>query len=221
MTKRYGRKIVGVSSSQLSGKNVIAGSKSNSKAYNAMWSVANKAPLFLRKPKYIGTGKERKRATMVRFGKVVPVPQKTNRCARRHPIRVLISGAAAECADILERENDTLRVDADGEREKAPFLPALQPGAELLLEHAFKAYAQTIFDRANRIREAVNAHKKVTVGSMQAASEITNRYVFASTSMCPGALVIETHPSCTRKGLKKAGADGATEAGAEAVAADA
>jgi hypothetical protein len=220
MPKQQGRKKArDVPSAQASGKNMISGSKSSAKAYNSMWSVANKAPLFLRKPKYVGTGKERKRATMVRFGKVVAVPQKTNRCSRRHPIRVLISGAAAECADILERENDSMRVDADGEREKAPFLPALQAGAELLLEHALKAYTQTIFDRASRIREAINTHKKVTTGSMQAAADITNRYVFASASMCPGAIVGDVILRPSKKHAKKA--EGEEQPADEPVAADA
>jgi hypothetical protein len=186
-------------SSQVSGKNLMVGTKANNKAYNAMWSVANKAPLFLRKAKYTGTGKTRKRATTVRFGKEVVVAQKTNRCTRRHPIRVLMSAATAECAAILKHETDMLRVDADGERESAPFLPALQPGAELLIEHALTAYAQTMFDKATRIRESLNMHKKVTTGSMQAAAEITNRAVFASAGMCPGMVVADSTGGRSRK----------------------
>lgn len=176
-------------SSQLSAKNVVLSAKESQKYYNATWSVARKAPLFLRKPKLVGTGKNKKRATMVRFGKEVPVPQKTNRCSRRHPVRVLLSAAAAECAETLREENELLRTGAEGEREVAPMLPAIQPGAELLIEHALTAYAQTVFANAVDIKDSVQAHKKVTKGCMEAAVEIANRRVFDAADMAPGVVI--------------------------------
>jgi hypothetical protein len=183
------RKASHVQSSQLSAKNVVLSAKESQKYYNATWSVARKAPLFLRKPKLVGTGKNKKRATMVRFGKEVPVPQKTNRCSRRHPVRVLLSAAAAECAETLREENELLRTGAEGEREVAPMLPAIQPGAELLIEHALTAYAQTVFANAVDIKDSVQAHKKVTKGCMEAAVEIANRRVFDAADMAPGVVI--------------------------------
>jgi hypothetical protein len=177
-------------SSQQSSKNILADNKSVQKSFNALWSVANKSPLFLRKPKFVGgAGKNRKRATMVSFGKEIVVPQKTNRCTRRHSIRVMLSAAGAECAAQIKAECQTLRNAMKGERAIAPLLPSIQQGAELLIEQAIVAYSQTIFDRASRMRESLNMHKKVTTGCMQAAIEITNKQIAAATSITPGVIV--------------------------------
>ena len=212
------RKATHVQSSQLSAKNIVSSAKESQKYYNATWSVARKAPLFLRKPKFVGTGKNKKRATMIRFGKEVPVPQKTNRCSRRHPVRVLLSAAAAECAETLREENELLRTGAEGEREVAPMLPAIQPGAELLIEHALTAYAQTVFANAVDIKESVKMHKKVTKGCMEAAIEIANRRVFAAAGMTPCVVINATPALAKRSSAQKKSqpTDGAADGTAEA-----
>ena len=201
-------------SSQQSSKNIQADNKNVQKSFNSMWSVANKSQLFLRKPKFVGVGKHRKRATMTSFGKDVVVPQKTNKCTRRHPIRVMISAAVAECAIQLKDECETLRNTACGERESAPFLPSIQPGAELLIEQAVVAYTQGVFDKASRMRESLDMHKKVTSGAMQAAVEITNRQIFGATSTGPGIFVpsnLKQKALRSKKNASAAAKDGASK----------
>jgi hypothetical protein len=193
-------------SAERSSKQIRSDFQSVSKATNLAWSCAKKAPLFLRKPKYIGSGKQRKRATMTgRNGKEVPVPQRANRCVRTAVFKTLLSGAAASVNELLKAEGASFKTEVQGEASVAASLPKLSPSAEIMLEHALSTYTQTIFDVATRIKDSMNLHNKVSVGCMQAACEIVNRSVFSASSMQPGVVIIDA-PSRKSKS-KKASAD--------------
>ena len=185
-------------SAERSGKNVRDDAVSVGRATNAAWSVATKAPLFLRKAKYVGVGKQKKRATMVRNGEVVPIPVKTNRCIKKVALKAMLSAAAQSAAATLQAEAEAMNTTVRGEAAVAAALPSLSKGAELALEHALVSYAQTIFDSAVRIKDSISKpksdgsgemqtlHQKVTANCMAAAAEIVNRKTFSSTGLATG-----------------------------------
>ena len=164
-----------------------------------MWALTSKAPLFLRRPKMIGSGKSKTRATYKnRRGDEVVVPQKMNRVIRRFPLRVLISAATANAAAILGEEAKSMRIDANVKGEGVSgALPQISKGAEIAIEHALVAYAQSAFQNALAFRDSMKLHKKVTAGAMQAATRILNGQLASSTGLAPGLFLQE------RKQIKK------------------
>lgn len=195
------------------------------KATNSSWGIAKKTPLFLRKPKYVGSGKSKKRATMINMhGKQVPVPQRANRCFRSSALKVLLSGAAAEVDALLKSEGESLKTKVNGEAHVAASLPKLSVGAELALEHALVAYTQTVFDAAKRMKDSMKLHGKVSAGCMSAAADIVNKAVFSSSTLAPGQFVYSSAKRAKRTGAKKtgkedkSGASGASGASGNATA---
>ena len=193
---------------------------------NNVWSIATKAPLFLRKAKMVGTGKSKKRATMIRDGKEVEVPVKTNRCIKKIAIRTMLSAAAQSAAKTLADEAAALGVGVLGETPVAYALPSISKGGELALEHALSSYAQTIFDSAVRIKASmatqkapgvvVPLHKKVTAGCMLAACEIVNDRMFSCVGLAPGQVTLlppKSKKAASQKKAKEsaAGATGTTD----------
>ena len=187
-------------SAEKSSKSLRVGAATLAKTANTAWSVARKSPLFLRKPKFVGTGKHKKRATMTnRFGAEVPVPQRANRCLRSATFKVLLSGAAASVDALLKSEAAAYKTAIAGEASVAAALPKLSVGAELALEHALAAYTQTLFAAACRIKDSANVHSKVSAGCMLAAAQIVNKDVFASSTLAPGAVVVEAKKRAKKK----------------------
>lgn len=187
-------------SAEKSAKNCKADASLLIKKYNAAWGVAPKSALFLRRPKMVGTGKNKKRATMKNTkGVEVPVPQKANRALRTPGIKTLFSGAAAEVTGMLKREAEQLKTPIEGELKVAASLPSLSKPAELAFEHALSAYAQTIFSTALGLKTSIGQHDKISAGAMSAAAEIVNSKVFASASLAPGIIV----PMAKKKLRKK------------------
>ena len=99
-----------------------------SKAQNIAWSAAKKAPLFLKKPKYVGSGAQDARHYDA-IRQEVPVPQRSNRCIRSSTMKVLLSGAAAGAAAVLGAEAEALKTEVMGEANVAAALPKLSAGA--------------------------------------------------------------------------------------------
>ena len=164
----------------------------------------SKAPLFLRRPKMVGVGKTKSRATYKnKKGEDTIIPQKINRCVRRFPLRVLISAAAANAAAILGKEAGAMRVDCKGEATVSGALPNLTKGAELALEHAFVAYAQSAFANALAIRDSMKMHKKVTAGSMSAATRILNSQLTSGAGISPGSFMLDKKRKIAKKKPKK------------------
>ena len=205
-------------SAEKSAKSLRQDAATLAKATNTTWGVARKAPLFLRKPKYVGSGKGKKRATMTnRFGVEVPIPQRANRCFRTAALKTLLSGAAASVNELLKGEAETMRTEIAGEVSVAASLPKLSVGAEIELEHALSAYTQTIFDAAVQIKDSMNMHSKVSAGCMTAACDIVNKNIFASSTLAPGAVCIDAKRRVVKK--KKKGATEGAPADKEGVSA--
>lgn len=201
-------------SAEKSAKQVREDSVAVARASNAAWSHANKSPLMLKKAKYVGSGKAKKRATMMRKGEEVPVPIKTNRCVRKNAIRTLFSAAAYAATQRLAQEAGEMDMSPQGEATVAAYLPNYAKGVDLLLEQALVAYAQTCFDTAVRIKSSMNMHKKCTAGCMQAACEIVNSSVFSSAGIAPGVVVAGVVKP-RKKAAKKAKAAAAEDASVE------
>ncbi len=182
-------------------KSLIDGFKQTSRACNAAWGCATSAPFLLRKAKFVvGPNGTKKRAMMWRTfpdgsKREVPVPQRVARCAKKSPLVVMASAAAKECAAVLEKEANMLRLETRGEKPNAPSLPSLGKGAELMIESTLVAYAQAVFGTALDIKEALGMHKKVTPGCMAAALEIVNAKLFEATTHSPGQIVPKIKPN--------------------------
>ena len=203
-------------SAEKSAKSLKSDAHKLSKSTNIVWSVAKKSPLFLRKAKFIGSGKTKTRVLMKnRFGTDVPVPQRGNRCIRSAVFKTLLSGAAANANQILHSEGNDINLDVTGELSVAAALPKLSVGAELMLEHALVAYAKTVFDAAARIKDSSGLHSKVSSGCMSAAVEIVNRNVFSSSGLTPGSALFEQpHKKKKKKNKSDADAEDAEDADA-------
>jgi hypothetical protein len=198
-------------SAERSGKNVREDAKRAIRASNTMWSMAPKAQLFQRKPKFVGVGKDRKRATMMRRGEEVDVPVRANRAVRKLVVKVLFSAAAQNAARVLASEADELSIECAGEASVAPALPRLSKGAELMFEQALIAYTQSIFDGARRVKDAFHMHSKVTSGAMAAAAAATNERLFGGVGMA----VPEEMPLPARKIVRRRSKPEPKKAGAE------
>jgi hypothetical protein len=193
-------------SAEKSGKNLKSDATTLARAHNAAWGTANKAALFLRKAKMVGTGKNRKRATMKsKNGETRVAPQRLNRCFRQAATNVLLSGAAESVAAILKSEAETMNVAVEGEVRVAAALPKMSKPAELAFEHALAAYTQTIFAAATSIKGSIKQHSKVTAGCMAAAVEIANKRIFSATTLAPGVIVPSTmkKPKASKKAPKE------------------
>jgi hypothetical protein len=154
---------------------------------------------------------------MSRFGKDVPVPQRSNRCVRSATLKVLLSGAAAAAAETLSAEAGQLKTEIQGEASVAASLPKLSAGAEILFEHALVSYAQTLLDSAVRLKTSMNMHNKVSLGCMAAAADVVNKQVFGSSTLAPGTVVVDTRRKPKKK-AKKADADAGEKAEASEAA---
>jgi len=82
-------------------------------AFSVGMRVTNRK-LMLKKAKYVGTGKSKKRATMMRRGEEVPVPVKTHRCIRKNAIRTLFSAAAHSASQRLAFEAGEMDLQSKG-----------------------------------------------------------------------------------------------------------
>ena len=195
-------------SSKLSQTNLRNDAKFVNQTHNRLWACTRVAPLFLRRPKMVGVGKNKRRATYVnKRGENVPIAQTSNRCVRRFPLRVLLSAATANAASILRNEAALMRVAVKGEVVSGA-LPQISKGGEIALENALIAYAQTAFQFALDIKDSIKMHKKVTAGAMSAATKILNSQLTASTSLAPGMYFLDRKPSVKRKAKKSAVAPG-------------
>jgi hypothetical protein len=152
----------------------------------------------------VGSGKTKKRATYKnKKGEEVQIPQKMNRVVRRFPLRVLISAASANAASVLADEATAMRIAVKGEANVSGAMPQISKGAEIAIEHALVAYAQSAFQNALALRDSMKLHKKVTTGSMQAATRILNDQLTACTGLSPGIYMPDRKKPIVKKKKSK------------------
>jgi hypothetical protein len=192
------KKVV-VPSARRSLVNLRADAKANAKALNDVWGIAKKSQFLLRPQKMDATNPKKPAKQKNLRGEMVTVPQRMNRVMRKHPLRVLLSAAAAETAATLDLNGQHLRTENMGENSIGA-LPAISKGAELEFERFIVNYCQTVFEKALSIRDCIGMHTKVTEGSMSAACKITNSEISGAGGIAPGVLVLDkTKKKVTKK----------------------
>lgn len=186
------------------------------RSINLLWGKATGCPLWkqdrIRKKDKV-TG-EYSPWPLDKKGK--PIKIRSNRVLSSTTLKTLASGAAGAVCKQLHEEARALRCDTSGEVEKFPMQPAFGVGASMEVEAAFVAYIQEIFRTAVDIKSAVGKHSKVSAKSMQAAADIVNRKIAATTGFMP-PLVTSRHPlKRKRSSIKKGNAAGTKSEGVKA-----
>ena len=164
----------------------LRAAKEIKKQTNAVWGVANKAPMFVKKPNPDAKPRYNKQ------GKEIKVVR-TNRLISSQAYLVAASGAAVAVNAQVASEAKKLRVDMDGEKPKVPWLPRYSKGAIALLEQFMCAYAQEAFHYATQIQESLKSHEKVNSDMMRMGFERAHENVFSAAT--PGVRSVAVVPS--------------------------
>ena len=185
---------------QLSALSSLRAAKEVKKATNSVWSVATKAPMFIKKP----NPKANKRFHP-RTGKEIK-PVRSNRLISSQAYLIASSGAAACINAQVEKESKILRIDMEKEKPKVPWLPSYNIGAITLLEQFLCAYAQEAFHYATQIKDGLKSHEKVNAEMMRIGFQRAHANVFGAST--PGVRNVAVVPSFlvpkppTKKGEK-------------------
>ena len=154
---------------------------------NAVWGVANKAPMFIKKP-----NKDAKKRFHPKTGKEIKIVR-TARLIGSQAYLVAASGAAAAVNAQVAREAQRFRVEMDAEKPKVPWLPSYSKGAIALLEQFLCAYAQEAFYYATQIKDGLKSHEKVNSDMMRMGFERAHANVFAAST--PGVRSVAVVPT--------------------------
>lgn len=156
---------------------ILANSKNARKGFDKLWNAASKAPIFCKtSTKTLPDGKTKKR-------------YKTSRLVSSHAYKIAQSGAALHAARVAARDCGLLRIDAESESSRAPWMPSLSSGARIMLEQFLAALAQEAAFKAEAFREGCSTTKRVSGKHMRLGWEATKESVFASSAMLPSTLV--------------------------------
>lgn len=171
--------------------NILANSKASRAAFDKTWNVASRAPVFCKISKKSING----------------VTKKTFRTARlvgSHAYNIAASGAAATSARILEEECKALRLEAEPENTRAPWLPGVSKGARMVIEQFLCALAQEATMKAHAVREGSGSSKRLNGKHMRLAWEAVFDTVFADTSIMPRSMHVAAPESKRSSKGKKA-----------------
>ena len=171
------------------------------KAVNLLWNKANNCPMWkqdrIRK-------KDKKTGELPPWpldAKGKPVKSRSNRVLSSTTLKTTFSGAQAAVSKQLQQDARDLRCDIAGEVQKFPMQPAVGVGAAMEIEAAFVAYIQEIFHTSKAITTGVGKHAKVSAASTQAAANIVNRKIAATTGFMPPS-IISRHPMKKKRSKK-------------------
>ena len=172
------------------------------KATNLLWKKANDCPMWkqdrIRK-------KDKKTGVLPPWPldkKGKPIKIRSNRVLSSTTLKTTASGAQAAVSKQLQQDARDLRCDIAGEVEKFPMQPAFGVGAAMEIEAALVAYIQELFHTSKLITKGVGKHAKVSAASTQAAANIVNRKIAATTGFMPPS-IMSRHP-IKKKRSKKA-----------------
>jgi len=173
------------------------------KQYQTLWGKADECPLFRQKLEQ----QEDEHGNKLPFKRSKKtkklITTRGNRALSGHTLKTLASGAGATISAQLRDDAKLLRLDLpdDGAVEdlKHPMLPTFTLGAGFAVEAAFVAYVQEIFKVAVDIKNATKKHEKVTAKVCQAAANIVNRRLAASTGFVPSHISIRKAPRTIKK----------------------
>lgn len=186
-----------VPATRQSAVNLLKGARSIAKKINETWQIGPKARMFTRKPdpnkKYFRTDK--KTGEKVEY-KVV----RTNRLISGHAYKIALSGAALNAGAVLNHEGGAYNFAFEGEKSRAPWLPAMTSGAALMLEQFLCAYAQEATAHAGAAREVLNTvfpqgkeskctQKRLSRNTMKLAFDAVDARVFGASSPATRSIV--------------------------------
>jgi hypothetical protein len=156
---------------------ILANSKNARRNFDKLWNAAAKAPIFCKtSSKTLPDGKTKKR-------------YKTSRLVSSHAYKIAQSGAALHAARLASRDCGVLRIEAETESSRAPWMPSLSAGARIVLEQFLAALAQEAAFKADAFREGCGSAKRVSGKHMRLGWEATKESVFASSTMIPSTVI--------------------------------
>tara|TARA_B110001452_G_scaffold227465_1_gene202383 strand:+ start:3079 stop:3741 length:663 start_codon:yes stop_codon:yes gene_type:complete len=189
--------------------NILANGKHARKAYDQMWNVASRAPVFC---------KITKRA--VSDGKGGTKQKKfyrTSRLIGAHAYNIAASGAAMRASRIMAQDCELMRVDKEDESSRAPWLPSVSKGAKMVLEQWLCALSQEAAYKAHAVRQGAGYSKRLNLKHTKVGWESTFESVFNSTTLMPKTMVVL--PLEAKKSKKSKG-NGKSKSKGEAAADD-
>ena len=177
----------------------LGNTKMARKAYDRTWSVAARAPIFCKvTKKSMGNGRTKK----------------TYRGARlisRHAYKIAASGAAMNALRIAAGDCKTLRVSHTEENSRAPWLPGVSKGAQMVVEQFLAALAQEAAYRAQAVRQGTTGAQRVNADHMRMGWEATVDNVFGASAPLPRSMIV-LHEEKEKK-AKRSKPDGEKEEG--------
>jgi hypothetical protein len=186
-----------VTATRQSAISLLAGSKAIQKKVNDTWQIAPKSKMFTRK---LEPTKFYYR-TNAKGEKVKYQAIRTNRLISGHAYKIAASGAALSAAAVMNKEGHAYRVPVGAESKRAPFLPAMTPGAVLMLEQFLCAYAQEATAHARDTRVALGTTtskdgttnitmKRLTGGLMKIGFDAAEERIFGMAAVVPRKTVV-------------------------------
>ena len=157
--------------------NIIQNAKNARKAFDRTWNASSRAPIFC---------KITKKATGVN-GKTKKT-YRTSRLIGNHAYNIAASGAAYRASRMLKTQCDLLRVDAEEENPRAPWLPSISRGAKVVLEQFLCALAQEATYKGHAVREGTGNAKRLSAMHMKLGWDATILSVGAS-SIVPHTII--------------------------------
>lgn len=181
--------------------NILSNGKHARKAYDQMWNVAARAPVFCKittKPVDDGKGGIKQKKFY-----------RTSRLIGAHAYNIAASGAALRAGRILAQDCDMMRVEKEDESSRAPWLPSVSKGAKMVLEQWLCALSQEAGYKAHAVRKGAGYTKRLNLKHMKLGWDATFDNVFNSTALMPKTMVVlplEAKKSKKSKGKSKEGA---------------
>tara|TARA_Y100000389_G_C17441788_1_gene509025 strand:- start:63 stop:689 length:627 start_codon:yes stop_codon:yes gene_type:complete len=179
---------------------ILSNSKNARRHFDKLWNAASKAPIFCKTSlKTLPDGKTKKQ-------------YKTSRLVSSHAYKIAQSGAALHAARLASRDCAILRIEAESESSRAPWMPSLSTGARIVLEQFLAALAQEAAFKADAFRQGCRNTKRISGKHMRLGWEATKESVFASSSMIPSTVIAlpmgktSRKPTLTQRQSKEAAA---------------
>jgi hypothetical protein len=156
----------------------LSNAKHSRKAYDRTWSLAARAPIFCKiTKKSMGNGRSKK----------------TYRSARligRHAYKIAASGAAMNAVRIANQDCSLLRVTPAEENSRAPWLPGVSRGAQMVLEQFLCALSQEAAYRAHAVRQGTSSSQRMNADHMKFGWEATVDSVFGAAAPLPRSMIV-------------------------------
>ena len=153
----------------------------------AVWRVARKAPMFMKKTYEMKTVKTANMGTKrEKTGKVLF--KRSQRLIGSQAYNVMMAGAGAYVGSVTRRRAALFREKVKDEG-RVPFVPTISPGAAAALEQMLCAYTQEAVYNAMMIRDnldkSTDKKKRLNTRMVQIGFQTANSSVFGGASLAP------------------------------------